>query len=66
MHRPPTEFIRAGGTYPGTDIPRGQLKRHLDIQKAPWHTVKASARALATRALQIGVTPAELARGLAR
>lgn len=51
MHRPPTEFIRTGGTYPGTTIPRGQLKRHLDIQKAPWHTIAAPARALATRAL---------------
>lgn len=51
MHRPPTEFIRTGGTYPGTTIPRGQLKRHLDIQKAPWHTIAAPARTLATRAL---------------
>lgn len=51
MHRPPDEFIRTGGNYPGTDIPKGQLKRHLDIQRAPWHAVKASARALATRAL---------------
>ncbi len=51
MHRPPSEFVRTGGTYPGTDIPRGQLKRHLDIQKAPWGAVKLSARQLATRAL---------------
>ena len=51
MHRPPGEFVRTGGTYPGTDIPRGQLRRHLDIQKAPWSAVKRSARQLATRAL---------------
>ena len=51
MHRPPSEFVRTGGSYPGTDIPRGQLRRHLDIQKAPWSAVKASARQLATRAL---------------
>jgi hypothetical protein len=51
MHKPPTEYIRTGGTYPGTNIPRGQLKRHIDIQKAPWHTIKAPARALATKAL---------------
>lgn len=49
MHRP--EFVRTGGTYPGTDIPRGQLRRHLDIQRAPWRSVKLSARNLAIRAL---------------
>jgi hypothetical protein len=48
-HRP--EFVRTGGTYPGTDIPRGQLRRHLDIQRAPWRSVKRAARDLATRAL---------------
>jgi hypothetical protein len=48
-HRP--EFVRTGGTYPGTDIPRGQLRRHLDIQRAPWRSVKPAARDLATRAL---------------
>jgi hypothetical protein len=51
MHRPPSEFVRTGGSYPGTDIPRGQLRRHLDIQKAPWSAVKRSARQMATRAL---------------
>ncbi|WP_457143988.1 D-alanyl-D-alanine carboxypeptidase family protein [Mycobacterium sp. URHB0021] len=51
MHRPPSEFVRTGGSYPDTDIPRGQLRRHLDIQKAPWSAVKRSARQLATRAL---------------
>ena len=51
MHRPPSEFVRTGGTYPGTNIPRGQLRQHLDIQKAPWSSVKQSARELATRAL---------------
>ena len=56
VHRPPTEFVRHGGTYKGTTIPRGQLKRHLDIQRAPWQSVKASARALAAvRALAGGV-----------
>lgn len=51
QHLPPDQFVRTGGTYPGTSIPRGQLKRHLDIQRAPWQSIKASARALATRAL---------------
>lgn len=51
MHRPPDVYVRAGGTYPGTDIPRGQLRRHLDIQAAPWGSVRESARTLATRAL---------------
>ncbi|WP_406356403.1 peptidoglycan-binding protein [Streptomyces sp. NBC_00658] len=51
MHRAPTDFVHTGGTYPGTDIPRGQLQRHLDIQKAPWQSIELSARQLATRAL---------------
>ena len=51
QHLPPDQYIRTGGTYPGTTIPRGQLKRHLDIQRAPWASVQASARALAARAL---------------
>jgi Putative peptidoglycan binding domain/D-alanyl-D-alanine carboxypeptidase len=50
-HKPPSEFVRTGGTYPGTNIPRGQLRRHLVIQQAPWRSVKASARELAARAL---------------
>jgi hypothetical protein len=51
MHRPATEFVRTGGTYPGTTIPRGQLRRHLDIQRATWPSIKASARDLAMRGL---------------
>ncbi len=44
-------YIKTGGMYPGTEVPKGQLVRHLRIQRAPWHAVKASARQLATRAL---------------
>ncbi len=51
MNRPASEFVRTGGTYKGTEIPMGQLRRHLDIQQAPWSSVKRSARELATRAL---------------
>lgn len=28
-------FEPLGGTYPGTDIPRDQLKRHIALQKTP-------------------------------
>ena len=51
QHLPADQYVRTGGTYPGTSIPRGQLKRHLDIQRAPWTSVQPSARALAARAL---------------
>jgi murein DD-endopeptidase MepM/ murein hydrolase activator NlpD len=45
-------YRRTGGFYPGTQIPKGQLIRHLRIQAAPWSAVKESARHLATRALR--------------
>src|SRR5690606_39272499 len=45
-------YRRTGGVYPGTQIPKGQLVRHLQIQAAPWSAVKESARNLATRALR--------------
>jgi hypothetical protein len=47
-----TVYRRTGGFYPGSDIPKGQLIRHLRIQAAPWAKVKASARQLALRALR--------------
>jgi murein DD-endopeptidase MepM/ murein hydrolase activator NlpD len=45
-------YRRTGGFYPGTQIPKGQLIRHLQIQAAPWSAVKEPARRLATRALR--------------
>lgn len=55
-HAGTPEFVESGrGNYPGTDIPRGQLRRHLDVQKAPWESIKPAARALATRALTGGL-----------
>jgi peptidoglycan hydrolase-like protein with peptidoglycan-binding domain len=46
-------FVRTGGTYADAPhIPRGQLQRHLDIQRAPWSAVKPSARRMALRALR--------------
>ncbi|CAO1651143.1 peptidoglycan-binding protein [Salinibacterium sp. NYA9b] len=51
-NRPSSHFVRTGGVYPGTNIPRGQLQRHLDVQRQPWSAVKLSARQLAQRALQ--------------
>ncbi len=52
---PPGVFVRTGGVYPGTDIPRGQLRRHLEIQAAPWNEIRETARELATRALSGGL-----------
>jgi len=48
-HRP--EFVRTGGFYSGTRIPKGQLQRHLRIQRTPWSGLPASARVLAEQAL---------------
>lgn len=47
-------FVKTGGFYkpPNNHIPKGQLKRFLDLQKTPWHQLPASARSLAERALQ--------------
>jgi peptidoglycan hydrolase-like protein with peptidoglycan-binding domain len=50
MHRP--EFVRTGGYYPNTNIPRGQLERHLKLQATPWHKLPQSARSLAESALR--------------
>ena len=51
-HKGDAVYWKAGGHYPGTTIPRGQLVRHREIQAAPWEDVKASARDVATRALR--------------
>jgi len=46
------QFVKLGGFYTGNpQIPRGQLQRHIDIQNAPWSSIKSSARTLAARAL---------------
>jgi D-alanyl-D-alanine dipeptidase len=51
MNRP--DFVSAGGNYPppNQDVPRGQLRRHLDLQKATGNQLPASALALVRRAL---------------
>lgn len=50
-HKP--EFVQTGGYYapPYGDIPRGQLRRFLDLQKRPWSRLPAPARSLAEQAL---------------
>jgi Penicillin-insensitive murein endopeptidase len=53
MHK--REFVRVGGTYnkaPYQDVPRGQLERHLRLQRTPWRTLPEEARSLAERALR--------------
>jgi hypothetical protein len=57
-HKP--EFIKTGGEYPlevpphGQRIPRGLLRQHHELQRAPWQQLPSSARALALRALSGG------------
>jgi len=50
MHDP--QFIVAGGNYPGTEVPRGQLRRFLELQDQTWQKLPQAARNLATRALR--------------
>jgi hypothetical protein len=50
-HMNSANFVRTGGYYSGTTIPRGQTRRHLDTQAVPWEALKASARALTLRGL---------------
>ena len=45
-------FVRTGGNYPGTDVPRGQTQRHLRLQATQWSQLPASARSLAEKALK--------------
>jgi murein DD-endopeptidase MepM/ murein hydrolase activator NlpD/peptidoglycan hydrolase-like protein with peptidoglycan-binding domain len=44
-------FQSVDGTYPGTNIPRGQLKRHLVLQRTPWKQLTNTARRIALEAL---------------
>jgi hypothetical protein len=53
-HMSDPDFVRTGGTYPGTSIPKGQLGRFLRLQQTPWANLPAAARALALRALSGG------------
>jgi hypothetical protein len=48
------DFVRTGGTYPGTSIPKGQLGRFLRLQRTAWADLAPAARALALRALSGG------------
>jgi hypothetical protein len=50
VHSP--EFVRTGGYYAGTRIPKGQLRRHLDVQAQPWTALDATTRAFTLRALR--------------
>jgi hypothetical protein len=53
-HMDNPDFVRTGGTYPGTSIPMGQLGRFLRLQQTPWADLPPAARALAQRALSGG------------
>jgi hypothetical protein len=52
-HMNSPDFVRTGGFYPNSDIPRGQLRRHLQVQAQPWEAQSlAAARALILDALR--------------
>jgi hypothetical protein len=53
-HMNDPDFVRTGGTYPGTSVPKGQLGRFLRLQKTSWQDLPSAARALALRALNGG------------
>ena len=50
-HMNSPNFVRTGGTYADTSIPRGQLRRFLELQARPWNALPQTARALAVQAL---------------
>lgn len=52
MHK--SSFVRTGGYYqpPHNKIPRGQLQRHLQLQRTPWINLSRSARGLAEQAVK--------------
>ena len=52
MHK--SSFKRTGGYYkpPHHHIPRGQLQRHLQLQRRPWSNLPRSARWLAEQAVK--------------
>lgn len=55
-HMNSSSFKRTGGFYRrAPNVPKGQLRRHLDLQARPWNSLSSSARALATRALSGGM-----------
>jgi uncharacterized protein YcbK (DUF882 family) len=46
-------YVETGGFYPGTKIPKGQLKHHLDkIQRMTWSSMRNETRILIERALR--------------
>jgi hypothetical protein len=53
-HMDKADFVKTGGTYPGTSIPKGQLGKFLALQQRPWADLPAAARDLALRALSGG------------
>jgi hypothetical protein len=53
-HMNSPDFVRTGGTYPGTSVPKGQLGHFLRLQRTPWPELPSGARALALRALTGG------------
>ena len=51
-HYKTPEFVQTGGYYEkAPTIPKGQLKRHLEVQRKAWADLPANARAVATQAL---------------
>jgi len=46
------QYVRTGGFYDRTNIPRGNLRRHLDLQQTPWRDLSISARSLAEQCLK--------------
>lgn len=52
------QFHRTGGYYPSphNHIPKGQLQRHLNLQRKPWEQLPEGARTLAEQAMK-GLIP---------
>jgi hypothetical protein len=53
-HMDKSSFVPTGGNYapPHDNIPRGQLRQFLELQKRPWSKLQPEARSLAERAMK--------------
>ena len=50
-HMNSPNFVRTGGTYPNSDVPKGQLRQFLALQQRSWSNLPEAARRLALRAV---------------
>ena len=55
-HYKSPDYVKLGGYYEGTNVPRGQLRRYIQLQKTCWSRLKPSSRK-AAEAVMKGEAP---------